>query len=88
MFTETVIVEEAHHEGRKTKGQACVEVSPGHRAEPHHGVVLAVRSEQGYAPGSRGYSIGGVSKFSPAEARQLAQALLSAAAEVERLASG
>ena len=60
------VIAEAHHDGRKTKGVAEVEVNPGYKAEPDYGVLLVVRSEQGYAPGARGYSSGGVSKFSPA----------------------
>lgn len=82
------VIEEAHHEGRKSKGSAEVEVNPGYKAEPDYGVLLVVRSEQGYAPGARGYSPGGVSKFSPAEAREIAAALLAAADEVEALREG
>jgi hypothetical protein len=82
------IVAEAHHDGCKTKGTAGVEVSPGYKAEPDYGVVLVVRSEQGFAPGARGYSHGGVSKFSPAEAREIAAALLAAADEAEALREG
>ena len=83
-FIETVINADTHHDGRKTKGRATVKAHPGWNDEPHYGVVVTVRSQQGYAPGSRGYSPAGVTKFSPAEARRLAQALLDAAAEVER----
>lgn len=79
------IIEEAHHEGRKTKGEAEVQVSPGYKAEPDYGVVLTVRSEQGYAPGARGYSSGGVVALSVAETRELAAALLAAADEAEAL---
>jgi hypothetical protein len=79
------VVAEAHHDGRKTKGSAGVEVNPGYKAEPDYGVLLVVRSEQGFAPGARGYSHGGVSKFSPDEAREIAAALLAAADEVEAL---
>lgn len=73
------IIAEAHHDGRKTKGEVGVE------ARASDEIVVAVSSEQGYAPGARGYTSGGVSKFSPAEAREIAAALLAAADEVEAL---
>ena len=76
----TDIIANARHEGRKTKGQASV-----WGVDTSDEVVLAVSSEQGFAPGARGYSNGGVASFSAAEARALAQALLDAADAAERL---
>lgn len=74
-----IVLEQAHYEGRKHQGRAEVEA---------HGpdkIVLAVSSEQGYAPGARGYSHGGVVALDPAEARDLAAVLLAAADEAEAL---
>ena len=76
----TTIVAESHHDGRKTKGRA--EVKDVTDADT---VVVAVSSMQGYAPGARGYSSGGVAALSAAEARTLAQALLAAADQAEAL---
>lgn len=73
------VIEEAHHEGRKTKGEARVEASAPDK------IVVAVSSEQGYAPGARGYRSGGVVALSVAEARDLAAVLLAAADEAEAL---
>jgi hypothetical protein len=46
---------------------------------------LAVSSEQGFAPGARGYSSGGVVALSADEAREVAAALLAAADAAEAL---
>ena len=73
------IIAEAHHDGRKTKGEVGVE------ARASDEIVVAVSSEQGYAPGARGYSSGGVVALSVAETRELAAALLAAADEAEAL---
>jgi hypothetical protein len=77
---KATIIAEAHHDGRKTKGQA--EVWNVRDADK---VVVSVSSMQGYAPGARGYSSGGVAAFSAAEARELAAQLLAAADEADEL---
>ena len=77
---EQIITAEAHHDGWKTKGQAAV-----WGVDTADEITLSVRSKQGYAPGARGYSCGGVVNFSAAEARELAAALLAAAEQAERL---
>ena len=74
-----LIAEEVYSEGRKTQGQVSVE------ADRHDKVVVHTRSEQGYAPGARGYSVGGVVALSAEEARALAAVLLAAADQAEAL---
>ena len=73
------VLAEAYHDGRKTQGEVSFAVRGSDK------VVVAARSEQGYAPGARGYSSGGVAALSAAEARTLAAALLAAADEADAL---
>lgn len=80
LIERATIVADAHHDGRKTKGQAEV-----WGVDTPNEVVVSVSSMQGFAPGTRGYHSGGVAAFSAAEARALAEALLAAADAAERL---
>lgn len=74
------VTAETHHGGRKTKGHAEV-----WGVDTANEITLAVTSEQGYAPGARGYSHGGVATFSASEARHLAALLLAAADKADTI---